>query len=370
MRFIVRLLFWAFLGVAPLLAHDPGLSTTQVEIRPDTVVVTVGFAPNDLRTLLPAGASSASSSWSPSDFAAARPALLALAPRLLELRTGNGRLPWTETSVALATGNSVLFRLVASRSGATEAIVHSLVLDTGRRLGHRDYVSVTDERGATVVEKLVGANDRPVTFGLPVPEGQAGAEAAPPAEPPPTFWGLRPSSGIAHIWTGYDHLLFLFGLLVVCRSFRSIVAIISCFTVAHSITLALATLNVVTIPSRIIEPMIAASIVFVGIENVLRRGAEPRGRWALTFGFGLIHGFGFASVLRELGVGSHGHSLAMPLFTFNLGVEIGQISIAAVVLPLVWQLRQRPAFLLRGVPVLSSFVAAAGLYWFLQRTIL
>jgi hydrogenase/urease accessory protein HupE len=215
-----------------------------------------------------------------------------------------------------------------------------------------------------VLEKLVGGNDPDPVLDIP------SAADAPVSgeEARPTFWGFL-RLGIAHIWTGYDHLLFLFGLLVVCRSFRSIVGIISCFTVAHSITLALATLNIVNLPSRIVEPMIAASIFYVGIENLLRKGAEPKGRWALTFAFGLIHGFGFASVLRELGVGSNGHGLAMPLFTFNLGVEIGQVSIAAIVLPIVWQLRKNPVFVRRGVPVLSGFVAAAGLYWFLERTL-
>jgi hypothetical protein len=105
------------------------------------------------------------------------------------------------------------------------------------------------------------------------------------------------------------------------------------------------------------------------VENLIRRGAEPRGRWALTFAFGLIHGFGFASVLRELGIGSNGRGLVMPLFTFNLGVEIGQVSIALIVLPIVWQLRKKPLFVSRGVPILSALVALAGLYWFLQRTL-
>jgi len=174
---------------------------------------------------------------------------------------------------------------------------------------------------------------------------------------------------VEHIWTGYDHLLFLFALLVVCRSFRSIVAIISCFTLAHSTTLALATLNIVNLPSRFTEPAVAATIVFVGLENLFRRGAEPPGRWALTFGFGLIHGFGFASVLRELGVGENGTSIAMPLFTFNAGVELGQIAIAAVVLPVVWRLRKNEKFVTRGVPALSLLVALAGCYWFLERTV-
>jgi hydrogenase/urease accessory protein HupE len=164
--------------------------------------------------------------------------------------------------------------------------------------------------------------------------------------------------------------LFLFAVLVVCGSFRSIAVIITCFTLAHSTTLALATLDAVNLPGRITEPAIAASIVFVGVENLIRRGAEPRGRWALTFAFGLIHGFGFASVLRELGVGRHGTGIMMPLFTFNFGVEAGQIAIAAVVLPIVWRLRKIPVFLARGVPALSAIVAIAGVYWFLERTIL
>src|SRR5205085_1947385 len=115
---------------------------------------------------------------------------------------------------------------------------------------------------------------------------------------------------------------------------------------------------------------IAASIVFVGAENLWRRGEEPRGRWALTFAFGLIHGFGFATVLRDLGVGRNGQGIAMPLFSFNLGVEVGQVAIAAVVLPIVWRLRKNEAFVRHGVPNLSALVALAGLYWFLQRTII
>ncbi len=118
----------------------------------------------------------------------------------------------------------------------------------------------------------------------------------------PHFWGFL-QLGIAHIWTGYDHLLFLAGLLIVCRRVRTIVGIISSFTVAHSITLGLAATNTVNLPSRVVEPLIAASIFYVGVENLIRRGAEPNGRWAVAFAFGLVHGFGFATVLRELGFG-------------------------------------------------------------------
>jgi len=364
MKSWLRIVVLALLGAAAAQAHDPGLSTTQVALAGKTLAATVGFAPADLRTLLPPADRKTVASWSQADFDAAQGDLRALAPKLMAIRGAGGPLAWTEIAATLASGNSILFHLTAARPAAATYSLHSLVLDE-LPPGHRDYVSVTDERGAPLVEKLVGANDPPVSFTLPAAGGDAPAAAA---EAPPNFWEFL-KLGIAHIWTGYDHLLFLFGLLVVCRSFRSIVGIISCFTVAHSITLALATLNIVNLPSRVVEPMIAASICFVGVENLVRRGAEPKGRWALTFGFGLIHGFGFASVLRELGVGSNGHGLALPLFTFNLGVEIGQITIAAIVLPIGWQLRKNPTFIRRGVPILSTIVAAAGLYWFLERTL-
>jgi hydrogenase/urease accessory protein HupE len=364
-RLFVGLLAFLVSIASPLRAHDPGLSTTQVSFGRDQLLVSVGYAPNDVRLLLPVAARKSASSWEPSDFDAVKPYLLGLAPKLVEIRGPSGALPWRDVSVSLPTGNSVLFSLACTRPSDSRLTLHFPMMD---RLppGHRDYVSATDENGKTVIEKLVGVNDPDPVLDVRPASAEDGSAAE---DVPPTFWGFL-KLGIAHIWTGYDHLLFLFGLLVVCRSFRSIVAIISCFTVAHSITLALATLNVVNVPSRIVEPMIAASIFYVGIENLIRRGAEPRGRWALTFGFGLIHGFGFASVLRELGVGSGGHGLAMPLFTFNLGVEVGQISIAAIVLPIVWQLRKSEAFVRRGVPILSGLVAAAGLYWFLERTIL
>ena len=172
--------------------------------------------------------------------------------------------------------------------------------------------------------------------------------------------------GVEHIGTGYDHLLFLFALLVVTRSFRSALVVITAFTLAHSITLARATFNLVQLPAKYTEPLIAATIVYVGVENLARRG-DPHGRWMLTFAFGLIHGFGFASVLRDMGVGARAGGAAMPLFSFNLGVELGQIAVAAIMLPIIWQLRKREFFVQRGGPACSVIVALAGTYWFVQR---
>jgi hydrogenase/urease accessory protein HupE len=174
--------------------------------------------------------------------------------------------------------------------------------------------------------------------------------------------------GVEHILTGYDHLLFLFGLLIVCRDMRSILTVITCFTIAHSITLALAALGVVQLSARIVEPLIAASIAYVGFENVLR-GDSPKWRCPITFSFGLVHGLGFADALREFGIGSGQFGIVLPLVGFNLGVEIGQLSIAAVVLPILWQLRKNPGFIRQWVPACSVAVTLAGSYWLLERVL-
>jgi hydrogenase/urease accessory protein HupE len=171
--------------------------------------------------------------------------------------------------------------------------------------------------------------------------------------------------GIDHVLGGYDHLLFLGALLIVARSVRGVVATLTAFTVAHSLTLALAVTGVVNVPSHIVEPLIAASIVYVGLENLLRRQLPPR--WKLTFGFGLIHGFGFAGALRELGIGSTGQAVALPLGSFNLGVEAGQIGVALVTLPLLWALRAQPALSTRLTSACSVMVALAGAYWLIER---
>jgi hydrogenase/urease accessory protein HupE len=174
--------------------------------------------------------------------------------------------------------------------------------------------------------------------------------------------------GVAHILLGFDHLLFLAGLLLVARSWRSIVIVITSFTVAHSCTLALATFSLVSLPSRWAEPLIAASILWVGVENIVERG-EPKQRWIVTFFFGLVHGFGFASVLRDLGLGHNGRGIALPLFSFNLGVEVGQIAVAAVLVPLLWKLAESPRYRTRWLPLLSGIVALGGAYWLVLRLV-
>lgn len=169
--------------------------------------------------------------------------------------------------------------------------------------------------------------------------------------------------GVEHILTGYDHLVFLFGLVLVGGRLRSLVGAVTAFTVAHSITLALAVLGVWAPSPRIVEPAIALSIVWVGIENFFVRDAH--GRWRITFPFGLIHGFGFAGALREIELPRA--RVPVALVSFNLGVEAGQLAVMALVVPAIVVLRKRGLLGRTTTLVLSAGVAAAGAYWFLTR---
>ena len=168
--------------------------------------------------------------------------------------------------------------------------------------------------------------------------------------------------GVEHIFTGYDHLAFLVGLLIATGSFRSLAKIVTSFTVAHSVTLGLATFDLVVMPQRLTESLIALSIVYVAAENLLRSKAIERYR--ITFLFGLIHGFGFSTILRDMQLPRG--NLALSLFSFNAGVELGQLAFVAVVFPVTLYLassRWRA-----GVMCAVSFVVVClSTYWFVQR---
>jgi hypothetical protein len=174
--------------------------------------------------------------------------------------------------------------------------------------------------------------------------------------------------GIEHIFSGWDHVVFLLGLLLAGGRLRDVVRVVTSFTVGHASTLALATFGVVTPPAGLIEPLIAASVIYVGLENLLdlRRGvARHSRRWPIALAFGLVHGFGFAGALGELELGRTG--LATALFSFNLGVELGQAAIVALAFPVLACLRRRPAFDAAGLPVGSAMVGCAGLVWLVGR---
>jgi hypothetical protein len=138
--------------------------------------------------------------------------------------------------------------------------------------------------------------------------------------------------------------------------------IVTSFTIAHSITLTLAALNIVQLPSRLIESAIALTIVYIAVENFFVKDANHR--WKLTFGFGLIHGFGFANVLQELGL--PGKGLALSLLNFNLGVEMGQLFIVLATAP-IFLIFSKSAMYPKFVKIASSVIGLFGLIWFIQR---
>ena len=185
--------------------------------------------------------------------------------------------------------------------------------------------------------------------------------------------------GIWHIWIGFDHILFLLSLLLpavlvheagrwrgVARfgeALREVLWVVTAFTIAHSITLSLAALGLVSLPSRLVESAIAASVVLAAANN-LKPLVEHR-RWMVAFGFGLIHGFGFASVLTELGLPQE--TLVLSLLGFNLGVETGQLAIVAVFLPLAYYLRAT-GFYRRAVFAGGSLITLAiAMIWLVER---
>jgi hydrogenase/urease accessory protein HupE len=173
-------------------------------------------------------------------------------------------------------------------------------------------------------------------------------------------------AGVYHIFIGPDHILFIVGLLLMGGSLLRLLTIVTAFTIAHSITLTLAALDIANPPARLIEPAIALSIVYVGIDNLMVGKAGWDVRAWIAFFFGLVHGFGFASVLREFGLPSQ--ALGWSLFSFNFGVEIGQICIVVVVASLLAALRSRNQALGKRVATIGSVVViVAGSYWFIQR---
>jgi len=308
-------------------AHDPGLSASELRIRQGELTAQVVFSTTDAARV---------ESGLP-----------------LEIRA-NGQTIAPDTRQRIIETSDVRFEFTYSLPPGATLTVRSAAF---ARLpsGHRQYLEIRDDANHVVLERIV--------------DSQAGEIEIPgtPSRARPAF-GAFIAMGIVHILTGYDHLLFLCGILLMGGRLRSVAKIITSFTIAHSLTLGAATFDLVRLSSRLVEPLIAATIVFVGIENLVRRGEVDR-RWFLTFIFGLVHGFGFASALKELGIAA-GAEAAVPLLSFNLGVELGQLGVAIVMLPAIWRLSARPSFVERCVPACSVAVALAGIYWLVERSLL
>lgn len=314
-------------------------------------------------------------------------------------RDGDGGVTWGEVLAASADIEAYALGRLAVRAGSEAC---PLTAAAPMIENHSD--------GAYVVLALSGrcAGARPVSvdyrllFDLDARhqglariqvDGASQATTFRPATPVQTFGGAASggalttfarfiAQGVEHIATGWDHLLFLLALLLPAVMVRtgkrwhpatnaraaalSVVGIVTAFTLAHSITLSLAVLHIVSVPSRLVESAIAASVVLAALDNIVP--FLPRRRWLLAFGFGLVHGLGFASVLLELSLPRG--DLAISLVGFNLGVELGQLAVVALVVPLAFFARTTRAYARFALAAGSAVIAAISLAWFVERAFL
>jgi hydrogenase/urease accessory protein HupE len=357
-RGAILVIFASLFSLQDAAAHDPGLSSLTIRQHTDSLEATLTLAVKDAVQVAELDQDH-DGIVTQIEFAQSRLQLETAVARQLSIAVDGKIAKNSSIRSRLDENNNVEILLNFADVVFSNLEIQSKLI-TSLPFGHRQYLQVQNSRGETVFEQLLSATADRVTVQMPDTNPNTAVFEA--ARSFANFLSL----GVKHILTGYDHLLFLFGLLLVARGFFSSLGIITSFTIAHSITLALATLDVVQIPGRIVEPLIAASIVFVGIENLLR-GDIPKARRMVPFGFGLIHGFGFASALREAGIGSGTGGIVLPLFSFNLGVELGQIMVAAVALPVIWKLWENPMFIARWAPACSVAVVLLGSFWFVQR---
>lgn len=341
----------------PVWAHPPGLSSINLQIGVDYVEVDVTFALQDIEAFVPMD-TDLDAEVTDVERDAAKPAIAKLLEDQLQLALDGRKLVASRpgaVSFDQQNNASVGMSFDLPEAGARQLHLKSSFLSLLPE-GHQQQVTVKNAEKRLVAEDLLSRGRSEIQLDL----ANVG-----PLSAFSSFGGFF-QLGIEHIVTGYDHLLFLFGLLLVTHSVWPAIKIITFFTIAHSLTLALAALNLIELPSGFVEPFIAATIVYVGVENILR-GDHPKGRHWLTFGFGLIHGFGFASVLQEMNIGGSELGILLPLLAFNLGIESGQIAVAALVLPLIWALNNRVAIASKFLLACSAVISVFGAYWFWDR---
>jgi hypothetical protein len=287
----------------------------------------------------------------------------------LTLSSNGARCPLTVADHAIDRHSDGGY-LVLTLRGTCAAHVDALDVDYGLLFDidaqHRGLLKL--ENGAAVVSAVFGEARRRQSFAI----GQVSR-----------LTQLRGfvGDGIEHIATGFDHLLFLVALLLPSvlirrgrswepvasfpRVLRNVAGTVTAFTLAHSITLSLATLSVVSLPSRLVESLIALSVLLTALDNVWP--ILPRRRWQVAFAFGLLHGFGFASVLADLDLPRS--TLALSLFGFNVGVEIGQLVLVLLLVPLVYLVRDTRLYPRFGMVAASAVIALFAGGWLIERSL-
>lgn len=334
-------------------AHTLGLSMGEYRADGRSVRATLTFARAELAALVPALDANRDGHVTAIEVSDARDLLRARLLDRIHVTSGTA-CPARILDVGLVEGDGVLVKGAWDCApGGDAPFVIDLALLDDLAPGHRH---VAGER------LLVGDERSLVLPRTPEAVPADAAEPSPRPAPAPPFGALL-VAGIEHILTGYDHLVFLLGLVLVRARVRSLLALVTAFTAGHSLTLSLAVLGLWSPGTRLVEAAIALSVAYVGIENFfVRDGAR---RWRITLPFGLVHGFGFAGALQAIALPRA--LLPAALVAFNLGVEAGQLAVLGLVVPLIVVLRRRPWFEVRVVPIVSGLIAVAGAAWFVAR---
>ncbi len=361
------------LGLAPAWAHKPSDSYLSLRAQADgRVQAQWDIALRDLDYLLELDRDgNAEITWG--EVRQRSEDITALATARLQLRAGEQACPWAPPDAARplalerhSDGTYAVLRLEAACPGLATAlsVEYTLLFDVDPT--HRGLVQWQPPGNAGVQARVFAADSTRQSLALAAPG----------------VWDtLRQyiAEGVWHIWIGFDHILFLLALLLPAvllplagrwtpvdglrPALADTVRVVTAFTIAHSITLSLAALQWVILPSRLVESVIAASVVLAAVNNLFPR--TSRRRWQMALVFGLIHGFGFASVLADLGLPAG--ALVLALVGFNVGVELGQLAIVAVFLPLAFALRHTAFYRTGVVRVGSLVIAALAAWWLVER---
>jgi hydrogenase/urease accessory protein HupE len=343
---------------SPAWPHEINLSTARVALTPDrTVTVEAGLKGSDVDRLVGSRTYDArADAVDPAAVAAASAAILAYFKTHIAVTAGGSACEERDATV-VADGDGILFRASFSCGNIAGDIAYRSTVLTENNSAARQIVLIA--QGGREVQALLDAGNSSVMLSAPAPSLSSTMRR-------------YLVTGIEHIFLGYDHIAFLIAVMLWARRLVPVIKIVTAFTIAHSLTLSLAALGVVVIPNRIVEPAIAASIMYVALENFFSRDIDRR--WRITFVFGLIHGFGFAGALQEIGLPPN--AVVPALAAFNIGVELGQIAIVAVVLPLLSLLdrltavdRATPARAARLVYTVSLAIGLLGGYWFVTRVV-
>ncbi len=367
----------AFFGIPSRAnAHAIGLSTGDYAASGDSLAVKIAFARSELAILLPSLDDDGDGHVTAREVESARKELGSKVLSRVVVTSNGGPCAASLLGAALTDADGLVLEArfdcppVAGRREAPleRQIDVDVALLSDLPTGHRHVARVV---GPTTRDEVLFRGSSsfavispPALVALVAESPPSNEQQVPPVSHLKSAWGFF-KMGIEHILTGYDHLVFLFGLVLLRARLRELLAVVSAFTLAHSMTLALAVLGLFSPSPKFVEPAIALSIAYVGIENFFVKDASKR--WRITFPFGLIHGFGFAGALQE----AHLPRALIPtaLVAFNLGVESGQLFALAIVLPAIRLLRTHKGFEPQGVRVLSAIVALAGGTWFVLRVV-